>query len=433
MNEPPVSFPNPQINVNGGLDGFIAEYLREIQASMGWTCSSMELFAKEDENGFNSFVDNLIECTNKTTGQVHQSMKCHCDIGIGGWFQTFERYGKADFVQPFAHDSFRVFTSKENTFASANRFFFFQTFDLFSWLCIFGLFVMFTSLKLLDRGFAPAAPYKPAFEKGTFARFWHYIMKSPVLYRIRKGIQSTITRMLLTTDDPVVANGKSTRQWFLNISISVCSLFLILSYEASMTASLVQESVSSNFQSIADFKMCRVQPRDVCFFRGGALEVYWKTSISLDDCHTGHSPTYVTSYDELFSLVDGAKCKFGIAMEDSIRWEMLKRPCGDLVLLGEPIWTAGLHMLLPKGSNLTTPMSLATLEFLRNTSKTGMQQDFERQGCGDDGSVTLTFWKLGLFFALVFSIGGIIFCCMLFDRFLRSKSTGKDTGPSSMV
>lgn len=44
-----------------------------------------------------------------------------------------------------------------------------------------------------------------------------------------------VTRMLLMPDDAVVENGKSARQWFLNLTLSACALFLILSYEASMT------------------------------------------------------------------------------------------------------------------------------------------------------------------------------------------------------
>lgn len=153
-------------------------------------------FPQTDANGFNSAVVNMTTCAKRTTAIVSNSSDCICDIAIGGWFQTAERIGNVDFLPPFSIDSYRTFTTVSNTSAGGDSAGIFEAFDFYAWVGIFALFLMFTFLKMLDVRFANAAPYTPL--PGTYtraARYSHYLQKSRVFFRLRKGIQSTGTSL----------------------------------------------------------------------------------------------------------------------------------------------------------------------------------------------------------------------------------------------
>lgn len=174
-----------------GLDGVIAEYLRELQSYLGWTCATMEPFPQTNTNGFNSAVNTLHSCSSRTTRKHARSPNCTCDIGIGGWFQNPKRITKVDFLPPFSIDTYRTFTTLSNTSDAAGAVVIFP-FDAYAWICIFVLFLMFTFLKMLDARFANAAPYTPLTgTRSRAARYLHYLQKSHVFFRLRKAIQST--------------------------------------------------------------------------------------------------------------------------------------------------------------------------------------------------------------------------------------------------
>ncbi|CAN8072622.1 unnamed protein product [Agarophyton chilense] len=248
-----------------------------------------------------------------------------------------------------------------------------------------------------------------------FQRCSHFFMKSPLLFRCRKALQSSLMRMLLLSDDRVVENGNTTRQWLLNIFISVCALFLILSYEASMTASLLQESFSSQYQSVSDIHSCRVKPSDICIIKGGAMETYWNDSLATDPCHENDKPKFMNSHSEMFQAVQSSRCLYGIAMETVLNNANRETYCNSFVSLGEPFQTGGLSMLLPKNSNLTQPMSLGVLALLRNQTKSYLNKYLNTlPNCRADVNTNLSFTKLRLFFFLAFGFGVVIFLEMLF-------------------
>lgn len=72
----------------------------------------------------------------------------------------------------------------------------------------------------------------------------------------------------------------STRHWILNFSILLSGIFLALAYEASMTAGLVQETMKSDFESVQDFKSCRIDASDVCIVKGDVVQSFWENTIS---------------------------------------------------------------------------------------------------------------------------------------------------------
>lgn len=149
----------------------------------------MTLFQHQNTTGFNAFIEQMDACTTQQSTGISSST-CTCDIGIGGWFQNQFRFGKADFLPPFVHDRYRVFTHVSNTEASGEIPFFLQTFDKLSWLTIVALACTFTLLKLMDRRFAEAPPFTPLSGVSRIKRYLHFLWKYPRLYRLRKAAQS---------------------------------------------------------------------------------------------------------------------------------------------------------------------------------------------------------------------------------------------------
>lgn len=116
---------------------------------------------------------------------------------------------------------------------------------------------------------------------------------------------------------PIEGDYSSTRQWVLNYVIALTGLFLVLVYESAMTfvisarfcvpsrlclrivraqpsdcslpyptyptlrlvvvrsASLVQETLHSQFRSLEDFRSCHISDRDVCFVEGDSTPAFW--------------------------------------------------------------------------------------------------------------------------------------------------------------
>lgn len=88
-----------------------------------------------------------------------------------------------------------------------------------------------------------------------------------------------VNNLLGTGDADVEEDGNSMTQWLLNLTIGICGLFLILSYEASVTALLVEDGIS-DFRTLDDLKSCRIGANEVCLARGDVLESVWKNTIA---------------------------------------------------------------------------------------------------------------------------------------------------------
>lgn len=76
------------------------------------------------------------------------------------------------------------------------------------------------------------------------------------------------------------SDNRSARQWFINLVVTLCAIFLAIVYEATMTASLVQEDYTADFTSIVDIKTCRILPEDICLPKGDAIINYWNAAVA---------------------------------------------------------------------------------------------------------------------------------------------------------
>lgn len=94
--------------------------------------------------------------------------------------------------------------------------------------------------------------------------------------------------------------------------------------------------------------------------------------------------------------------------------EIRERYCGWFVGFGEPILNGEFPILLGIGSDLTALMSLAAIEFIENQSPSTLKKSLSTLPCcAAEVNIMLTFTKLYVFFRITFSLGAIIFLCMV--------------------
>lgn len=161
-----------------------------MQAYLNWSCSSVKLYTGGKHTSFNHFIAMMERCSEN--GGVRNDPSCPCDIGIGGWFQNHHRFGRVDFLPPFVVDGYEVTFHINNSEVSGQRMFFITTFDRLAWLSIFGLMLVFSTIKVLDPRFCPMGSYHALPETDSrVRRFVHFVLKYPTLHRFRRALQST--------------------------------------------------------------------------------------------------------------------------------------------------------------------------------------------------------------------------------------------------
>lgn len=155
-------------------------------------CTTYEEFSSpKGEATHNSFVENLSGCTNNL-GEVARNKTCRCDIGVSAFWATPERIG-VNFLPSIGFDDIRVLTHVDNTMSGRSFTFFLRAFSATLWLAIFGLLLVFTALKYLDRRFVELLPpHGSVPREGPFLRRCKYfLLKNKYLYRLRLSFQST--------------------------------------------------------------------------------------------------------------------------------------------------------------------------------------------------------------------------------------------------
>lgn len=67
---------------------------------------------------------------------------------------------------------------------------------------------------------------------------------------------------------------------FLSVVVKYTNIYLSSVERPYYSASLVQESIESEFRTIEDFRSCRIPAKDVCIPGGGAVENFWKDAVA---------------------------------------------------------------------------------------------------------------------------------------------------------
>lgn len=189
-----------------------------------------------------------------------------------------------DFVAPYSTDSYGMITRSKLIKDSAPKSVIFR--DAFSgpvWGGIASLVVLITILTLFDRNFAPATRLQqPALEEcTTLQRLQYVLLKSKILYRIRKAIFNTFMNMVAQSPEDGSADGKKqgTKQRLISITSILVGFFLITVFQASVTVQVLVTAPVSDFETIEDVKSCRITADRICIPKGGSAEQYWKQTI----------------------------------------------------------------------------------------------------------------------------------------------------------
>lgn len=220
---------------------------------------------------------------------------------------------------------------------------------------------------------------------------------------------------------------------------------------SSHRASLVQESITSDFRSIQDIKLCRIPPKDVCMPDGDAVRTYWNIAvmpkyvmhsahtlkdaifsshfsnifilyiflIACSECHSEEGqegPTYVDTFQNLFTKATEKECKFVLAAGGTLQYAASTRYCGTLWTPGRPFYANGVSCVLPRNSSLTAAFDNATMQ-LRTEDVIPTMDSIANEGgnCESKFSTSLNFKRLQVFFYMAFGASFLIFLEMILD------------------
>lgn len=152
-----------------------------------FTCK--EIVVMPAEIGFSSFLRQMRECQTEYNAS---NPLCRCDLGTGAWMLRKERLPLVDYLPPFLRDDLHAVVHINNTF-STSKVFFLTVFTVPLWLCMIGLIAAFSFVKLIDRRFEyPSPSFTPLQPPHCrYHRWKHFLLKSEMLYRLRKASQST--------------------------------------------------------------------------------------------------------------------------------------------------------------------------------------------------------------------------------------------------
>lgn len=110
------------------------------------------------------------------------------------------------------------------------------------------------------------------------------------------------------------------------------------------------------------------------------------------------------------------ECKFALALRSEMGRETSGRYCGKIVQAGKALLTGGLSIVLPRGSDLTTPLSNATLQLHQDKSIPTLAQYFSRGDvCSVSTSSSLSLGRLYIFFIMAYGACFLIFLEMILD------------------
>lgn len=213
-----------------------------------------------------------------------ESSKCDCDLGVGAWAMSAQRFLKVDFVAPFSNDSFQVVTRTSAVRNSSEKdVFFIQAFSLRVWGAILLLAVYHVIVKLFDGNFARPPPdsLHDCSQFSFLQRARHIVMKTKLLYRIRHGFFSTFLNLLGQTSTNSSTKPGS-KQVFMNLVGLLFGVLLLIIYQSSVTVQVLVTVPQSPFASVADFKSCAIDADRVCLTGNGASENFWNKAIATE-------------------------------------------------------------------------------------------------------------------------------------------------------
>lgn len=142
-------------------------------------------------------------------------------------------------------------------------------------------------------------------------------------------------------------------------------------------------------------------------------------AIGCRPCHkkqNGAYPATFSSYEEVMDQVAARNCSYALVDGGTAGVAVNGRYCNTLVTTGEPFVQRGVSFVLPRGAKGMKEMRKATLRFEELDMLDSMEKYFEKQGpCPSSGDVVLSFYKLRVFFGVVFVVCLLLLIEMILD------------------
>jgi hypothetical protein len=177
--EAPVIVRDALSSDTGNFSGLGILYLQELQARLGFTCSSLTGYAapRPELEGFSGFIKYMGECA--VDGD---SSQCDCDIGVAGFAENPERTSLVDFVAAFTYDGFSVVQMASAVADSpSSAVFFLAPFSNRVWAGIASIVVFIMFITMLDRGFRPPAGGEHPADNSVIRKVRRFLLSNKLL------------------------------------------------------------------------------------------------------------------------------------------------------------------------------------------------------------------------------------------------------------
>jgi hypothetical protein len=234
---------------------------------------------EEKLKGFSGFVRYLNICS-----EAGSSSKCRCDIGIGGWASSSERFAMVDMVAPIANDDYRVITRIAlATGSSLNNFFFFSTFAWSVWLALIGLFVLHVCVTALDPKFMALEADRANVrnKNGNWAhRLKILLLKNTALLKLRRAFFDSAYHLLGQAPHFFSESKRGSKEKTMGMMALFMGVFLVTVFQASVTVQVILSSPNPDFISVSDFESCRISAERVAVLNNSGSQYFWERAIS---------------------------------------------------------------------------------------------------------------------------------------------------------
>lgn len=193
---------------------------------------------------------------------------------------------------------------------------------------------------------------------------------------------------------------------------------------------LFVDDPESEFRSIEDVKNCRIDASDMCVPLGGATQDYWKFAVepARENCRKvsleDDQPTFVTAGGQFkdpfsagLSAVAEKKCSYFFALTSTMAVSASNEYCGVLSTVGDPFYPVPISVVLPKDSNVTGPISTATLKFqLADSLQSPIDYGVPRKCNAASAANSLTWRRVAIIFYVTWALHAAMLAYMLIDK-----------------
>lgn len=390
-----------------GYEGLAITYLERLEDNL-----QFETTFSPWARSFSDFINEMSTCTPAT--QTTPST-CPCDLGVGSFTMTHERYEKINFVSPFSNEAHHMVSRKSDLRLddSQNTWFVFRTFPLDVWaIIVCGVFLH--AIGTIFYGpFLPSENNRP--DNRTSGRSSSGLQKasfatncSHVLWQVKHFPAAVLYAYAHLIGQPFSESSQGTpsfhRTAWLMLGVTT-GLFLLTVYEASLTVLLFESTKTSPFRTLGDITDCNLNPGRVAMIQGGASQDFWNTAVNTSflrqKCRWENAGLTVENLEDGFSHVLRGKADYFYSLEGSVLFRS-NRNCKDFQPVGEPFFSTSVAFVMAKNGNKTLLdiLSAETRKLREEDAYPSASLVAARNSCDEVVDATITLGKLKAFFIM---------------------------------